>query len=619
MGRDTVISKRQAFNSVLAVFLAIMLLFTFCFTSVSAAVYNADEIISIIEGVIAKKKTTLYGSGDISLFGDEFYKSAGNPASDWYAFSTGRLGTEDNYPEYLAFLKNYVEQRYDENGGLDARKATEWHRIALAVLALGSDPTMFGKTKDEKNINLIADGVYNRPEGSPLSAQGSNAYIWALITLDSNRYKAPEGTRNRLINEILRYRLDDGGFSLDGKNSDTDVTAMALQALAPYVNSEEPYEVNDKTLKMFEIVDKALDFLSKTQNVNGSFSSWGVENSESTAQVITALCVIGIDPINDERFVKNGYNLLDALLEYRMDDGGFAHLLKPGEKTDGIAGEQALYSLVAMYRYYGGFRSLYDFREEQSAELKESIENLRESIKELTDDSTASEITAVYNDYLSIPITERSYVSEYPHLSALMQKYSIENKSEFLADYMGERDNGNGTVTDLLDSGEIVFDTVFTQSDTAEAEGILDDLSTEYYITVIKLTDKLERATNKSDYTELLDRLYSLKSDIENLKDEIDDINAQITNKLSPYSELEKGDAELINSLIERTDKLSEHDRELITGYEVLLQAKAKLSYLERQPYIYTGIIAVLVLLVAVLMIRIKKRKDAKKIPEMEE
>lgn len=79
------------------------------------------------------------------------------------AIGLSRCGVEDDYDTYLAALQAYVEQKYRGAGTkLDRVKATEWHRISLAVLACGGDPTHFGKDADGSDINLIADGVYDR-------------------------------------------------------------------------------------------------------------------------------------------------------------------------------------------------------------------------------------------------------------------------------------------------------------------------------------------------------------------------------------------------------------------------------------------------------------------------
>ena len=83
---------------------------------------------------------------------------------------------------------------------------------------------------------------------------------------------------------------------------------MAVQALAPYYNSEKEYSYRNlnsdaaSAKKVREAVDEALDCLSEAQLPDGDFKSWGTENSESCSQVIIALCALGIDLFNDDRF-----------------------------------------------------------------------------------------------------------------------------------------------------------------------------------------------------------------------------------------------------------------------------------------------------------------------------
>ena len=123
------------------------------------------------------------------------------------------------------------------------------------------------------------------------------------------------------------------------------MTAMAMQALAPYYDTDENVRA---------AVDKALDVLSAAQLPTGGFVSWGSENSESCAQVIVALTALGIDPATDSRFVKNGMTALDALASFYVD----RHTAS-GE-LDGMATEQGYYALAAYYRFVNGQTSLYD-------------------------------------------------------------------------------------------------------------------------------------------------------------------------------------------------------------------------------------------------------------------
>lgn len=325
-----------------------------------------DEALSVANGIIEWKKRSMGLSGSDNLLSPEYVSAAGSPAGDWYPIGLGRLGVADDYERYLAALRENVTERYARDGGLDAVKATEWHRISLAVLALGGDPTDFGTDSEGKPINLIADGVYNRKN---LGAQGINGLIWGLIALDSAGYSVPDGayyTRDGIIAELLSLRCPDGGFAFSGDQSDPDMTAMAITALAPYYGSEKAYKVTfsgkETVATVREAVDGALLRLSEMQLETGDYRSWGIRNSGSVCQVIVALCSLGIDPFSDVRFIKNGVTLRDGLMIYKNSDGGFIGNLSDGNMlSSSMAGEQALYTMVAIIRQRSGAGRLFDF------------------------------------------------------------------------------------------------------------------------------------------------------------------------------------------------------------------------------------------------------------------
>ena len=270
---------------------------------------------------------------------------AGSSVSDWTALAMARAGIADDYAGYLARLQAYVERQYAENGGLHAVKATEYHRIALTAAALGGDPAAFGAKPDGTAIDLVAEGAYNW-QGDDLGGQGLNGWIFALLTVDAVGAEVPADarySRQDMLDAIVSAQLPDGGFSLGGSAMDVDITAMALQALAPY---REQYQ---------EVIDAALNALSAAQTVTGGFESWGAQSSESCAQVILALTALNIDPTTDERFQKNQRNVVEALMDFRLSDGGFAHELDG--QLDAMACEQAMQALTAMeLRQQGGGR-----------------------------------------------------------------------------------------------------------------------------------------------------------------------------------------------------------------------------------------------------------------------
>ena len=263
----------------------------------------------------------------------------GSTGGEWMTIGLARSGRTVPTGYYDAVVE-YVKANADANERLHRAKVTDNARVILALTAIGKDVTNVGGHNLLKGLDNMAY----------VQKQGINGPIWTLIALDSHNYPTMgDVTREKLIQVILDAQLPNGGWNLSGENADTDMTAMAIQALAPY------YKTNE-TVKA--AVDKALEALSALQRNDGGFGSWGTVNSESCAQVIVALTALGIDPATDSRFVKNGNTVLGALAGFYVDGGGFKHTAD-GERN-GMATEQSYYALAAYYRFVNGQTSLYD-------------------------------------------------------------------------------------------------------------------------------------------------------------------------------------------------------------------------------------------------------------------
>lgn len=331
--------------------------------------YSVNDIYSLAIDIINWKKIDNGSTRDGYLINNTYLDLAGTTPGDWYQIGMSRLELEDDYAAYLAVVEQEIESRYTKKSKLSASKATEWHRISLAVLASGGNPLSIGTDANGNSINLIADGTYDRGNTVSLGKQGINGWIWGLIALDSMQYQIPDSafySRDDIIGEIVKKQLSDGGFALTGTVSDPDITAMAIQSLAPYYSRP-----NIKS-----VIDKALKLLSEQQLPTGDYASWGMQNVESTAQVMIALCTLGIDPLNDNRFIKEGNTLLDGILRYRMHDGGFVHSYtydaenptsKPTESNT-MASEQVLLALAALWRFQNGKGRIYDFTDVKKVE-----------------------------------------------------------------------------------------------------------------------------------------------------------------------------------------------------------------------------------------------------------
>ena len=232
---------------------------------------------------------------------------------------------------------------------LHKSKCTDTVRVILALTAIGADVTNVG------GYNLL-EGL---TEMDYVKKQGNNGPAWALIALDSGSYIIPtvadpamQVSRESLIDYILSVQCADGGWSLAGSASDLDVTAMTLQALAPYTKDE----------RVSNAVQKALTYLSTAQSEDGGFVGYGVSSSETCAQVIVALTALGIDPAKDTRFIKNGKTVVDKLCSFAVDGGGFCHI-QDTPTIDGVATEQGYYALAAYERLLTGKSSLYDMND----------------------------------------------------------------------------------------------------------------------------------------------------------------------------------------------------------------------------------------------------------------
>lgn len=609
-----------------AVLCALMLL-VFPWLSVSAGeVPDADAIRECAEGIISWKKADIGEGADEFLLCDSFLELAGTTPGDWFPIGLGRLEIPDAYDAYLAVIRERVEERYRKKGKLSASKATEWHRISLAVLACGGDPTSLGTDEDGNPINLIADGTYDRGKTASLGRQGINGWIWGLIALDSRDYPVPEGafdTRESILVEILRRQLSDGGFALSGQAADPDITAMALQALSPYYNDETLYTyVQDgtkeqRTVTVRQIVDEALACLSRLQLDTGGFSSWGTQNVESADQVVVALCSLGMDPLTDSRFIKNGNTLWDAILTYRMPDGGFLHAASYDpdnptslpDRSNTMASEQTLYTMAALWRQKKGMRRLYDFRGEMSPEMKERATSLQAEISALDGSEEPAVLTELLNRFYALPKSERSYVRGYWNLSDAARAAGLD-----IAEIAGRVEVVEEKPDE--DRGGVLL--YFSASDRAAVDALPQELTTANYITVITLLDKLENAEDFAEKEEYRAKLTAAKGQIAVIQAEIDAINREIADRLYPFEEMSLSDKKAVDDLVARYEALSEADREQIRYYEDVLKTKTKIDNALRAVVIWCfSAVAAAVLLFA-LIYRVRGRRLRKQ-REMDE
>ena len=299
----------------------------------------------------AYKETKDFAAADIAKYAPTVGSSGKDDViwGDWIMFSMARSDMElsDAFINaYYAKVEAYVKANFNDTngtlGGTGSYLLTDNARLVLALTALGRDPAdVGGKDLLTALQTLAATDPY-----STIYEQ-----VFALLALNSNKY----GHTTGLLTAILSKQQSDGSWKTSDKDDvgDVDMTAMALQALAPYYNNSSE-EVDDA-------VDKALTWLS-AQYKAGKYTT-----SESCAQVVVALSALGIDANTDPRFVKGegdaAVSVLGNLLQYHIKDSGFKHTA--GGTVDRMATEQGLYALAAYQRYAMQRNSLYDMSDVQ--------------------------------------------------------------------------------------------------------------------------------------------------------------------------------------------------------------------------------------------------------------
>ena len=498
------------------------------------------DIFSIVMDIVKWKKSTYNRSENESLISGDYMDLAATTSGDWFVIGISRLGLKDDYDAYYSKIENIVKERYESEGTLHKVKATEYHRVIFAVLASGGNP------QNVAGVNLIKDGIYDRANVAALDKQGINGYIFALIAADANAYEFPENvcdTREDIINGILEKELTNGGFSLTGTALDVDVTAMAIQALSNYYDRED--------VKC--VVDRALLKLSSLQQDDGDFVSYGYANAESTAQVVIALTSLGIDPLTDERFIKNGNTLFDGMMKYRMEDGGFAHCFgNPSykEESNSMASEQILLAMVAMLREHNDMNKLYDFGHEE---------------KNLYD---------IYcGEYNKIKGNLNNNVLEGDET----EQISFEEISKFVKEHGDEKTTQN-------------------QNEIIKYQSYMVKIKEEQYV----LAEEIDKINDS-----LLIMYENMKSAENEIKSLVNDINSSVY----PIEDISLKDKSIIAGLIDRYNSLSEYDKGKITNYEDLKRADTIIKTTIRRYIIFAVILCVVIVLSISVILKKRNRK----------
>ena len=273
---------------------------------------------------------------------------------EWAVLGQARAGVElsDAYIQaYYDKVVAYVRKNMGADGVLRDPEShnpaiTDNERIALALTAIGKDPANVGGKNllaalQDRNIMQVTDTSYT----------DINGLVMGLLALNSRNYTSDTSW---LVQAVLAQQNEEGSWSASADTkpaSDVDMTAMALQALAPYYKDGGNETVN-------AAVNKALQWLSD------KYKGTGYTSAESCAQVVIAISALNLDANTDVRFTKTvegkTLSVLGNLLQYRVaKNGGFKHQFAD-KAVNEMATEQALCAMAAYARFTEKANALYD-------------------------------------------------------------------------------------------------------------------------------------------------------------------------------------------------------------------------------------------------------------------
>lgn len=282
------------------------------------------------------------------VFAAEPSPQVGGVLGEWAVLAMARAGRVDmHHPWVQCWLYNLagvlaeIDRILEANPDADIsnppavstfpgalRRWTDFQRVVITLAALGLNPT------DVNGHDLTAtfSGFVPTEERHALN-RTVLADIFSVIALDAVR---TDGDSELFLQNILDLQRDDGTWSLNptapSSALDVDITAMALQALAPYFRDGDEAVVDAATRAKQWLVSQAID------------------TPESTAQIIIAFAALGID---------HGY-YVDTMLEWFDPQSGGIRRPNADSPVNPLATAQAAYALVARWRFANDKTALFD-------------------------------------------------------------------------------------------------------------------------------------------------------------------------------------------------------------------------------------------------------------------
>ncbi len=192
-----------------------------------------------------------------------------------------------------------------------------------AMQYLGMDPS------DINGLDYLAV-LTNTDKLAATSTYDFNSFMEDIAAVDPTVWRSRGVDVDTVVDKyaarILADQTPDGGFdNYYGVNiaqghadtswrDDARYTAETLTALAPYRDKEY----------VAKAIDAGLEYLSSVQLADGSFANMSKETPDGEVALAVLKMMEALDiPLDDERFVKNGNSVADAMRTFYVDGVGF--------------------------------------------------------------------------------------------------------------------------------------------------------------------------------------------------------------------------------------------------------------------------------------------------------
>jgi len=235
--------------------------------------------------------------------------SAGRSPNDWVVAGG---------PSVMDYLES-VASEYATTGANTGK-------LTLAAICGGRNPEEFG------GLDLLAQLQASYDDGTGMYGSGLSDHMWTLVAMKALHQPLSAPARDWLASQ----QQGEGGFDASGWGTDTDTTALAIEALV--ATGEPPTS---------DVIVDALGYLQSQQSPTGGFPStnvWGpASNANSTAYVIQSLVAVRENPLA-VRWTVDGATPMDDLLSFQAASGAFEWQTGSGEGV--MATAQAIPALM---------------------------------------------------------------------------------------------------------------------------------------------------------------------------------------------------------------------------------------------------------------------------------